>query len=109
MPALSPFSLSPSSQALKMAVKIVDKTNLEPWQLKRLRQSVSALQLVKHAHVSQLLQLVEHENEVHIYLEHSSSTLLDYIKQRGHLSTKTARYALSHSLSPPPHPDTDGS
>lgn len=96
--SLSFLSLSRSQLAehvlskQRVAVKIIDKSKLQPDELEHLHHEVRLMKLIRHPHIIRLYQVQNTNNKLYLILElGSGGDLYEYISKHGALPEAHAR------------------
>uniref|UniRef100_A0AAX7SR56 non-specific serine/threonine protein kinase n=1 Tax=Astatotilapia calliptera TaxID=8154 RepID=A0AAX7SR56_ASTCA len=83
------FSLS---SVLRVAIKIVDKTQLDEENLKKIFREVQIMKLLKHPHIIRLYQVMETERMIYLVTEYASGgEIFDHLVAHGRMAEKDAR------------------
>ncbi|XP_073177069.1 serine/threonine-protein kinase SIK3 isoform X5 [Lepidochelys kempii] len=95
---LSPFSfLSPSDAQLfstddEVAIKIIDKTQLDEENLKKIFREVQIMKMLCHPHIIRLYQVMETERMIYLVTEYASGgEIFDHLVAHGRMAEKEAR------------------
>ncbi|XP_037124528.1 serine/threonine-protein kinase SIK3 homolog isoform X4 [Syngnathus acus] len=76
----------------KVAIKIVDKTQLDDENLKKIFREVQIMKLLKHPHIIRLYQVMETERMIYLVTEYASGgEIFDHLVAHGRMAEKDAR------------------
>ncbi|XP_074497495.1 serine/threonine-protein kinase SIK3 homolog isoform X3 [Sebastes fasciatus] len=76
----------------KVAIKIVDKTQLDEENLKKIFREVQIMKLLKHPHIIRLYQVMETERIIYLVTEYASGgEIFDHLVAHGRMAEKDAR------------------
>ncbi|XP_047246982.1 serine/threonine-protein kinase SIK3 homolog isoform X2 [Girardinichthys multiradiatus] len=76
----------------KVAIKIVDKTQLDDENLKKIFREVQIMKLLKHPHIIRLYQVMETEKMIYLVTEYASGgEIFDHLVAHGRMAEKDAR------------------
>ncbi|XP_024911103.1 serine/threonine-protein kinase SIK3 homolog isoform X2 [Cynoglossus semilaevis] len=76
----------------KVAIKIVDKTQLDDENLKKIYREVEIMKLLKHPHIIRLYQVMETERMIYLVTEYASGgEIFDHLVAHGRMAEKDAR------------------
>ncbi|XP_077578226.1 serine/threonine-protein kinase SIK3 homolog isoform X3 [Stigmatopora nigra] len=76
----------------KVAIKIVDKTQLDDENLKKIFREVQIMKLLKHPHIIRLYQVMETERMIYLVTEYASGgEIFDHLVAYGRMAEKDAR------------------
>ncbi|XP_034556480.1 serine/threonine-protein kinase SIK3 homolog isoform X2 [Notolabrus celidotus] len=76
----------------KVAIKIVDKTQLDDENLKKIFREVQIMKLLKHPHIIRLFQVMETERMIYLVTEYASGgEIFDHLVAHGRMAEKDAR------------------
>ncbi|XP_003464014.1 serine/threonine-protein kinase SIK1 [Cavia porcellus] len=76
----------------QVAIKIIDKTRLDPSNLEKIYREVQLMKLLNHPHIIRLYQVMETKDMLYIVTEFAKNgEMFDYLTANGHLSEKEAR------------------
>uniref|UniRef100_A0A3Q3BGC5 non-specific serine/threonine protein kinase n=1 Tax=Kryptolebias marmoratus TaxID=37003 RepID=A0A3Q3BGC5_KRYMA len=76
----------------KVAIKIVDKTQLDDENLKKIFREVQIMKLLKHPHIIRLYQVMETEKMIYLVTEFASGgEIFDHLVAHGRMAEKDAR------------------
>ncbi|XP_031599931.2 serine/threonine-protein kinase SIK3 homolog isoform X2 [Oreochromis aureus] len=76
----------------KVAIKIVDKTQLDEENLKKIFREVQIMKLLKHPHIIRLYQVMETERMIYLVTEYASGgEIFDHLVAHGRMAEKDAR------------------
>uniref|UniRef100_A0A665TZQ8 non-specific serine/threonine protein kinase n=1 Tax=Echeneis naucrates TaxID=173247 RepID=A0A665TZQ8_ECHNA len=82
----------PSLPCLQVAIKIVDKTQLDDENLKKIFREVQIMKLLKHPHIIRLYQVMETERMIYLVTEYASGgEIFDHLVAHGRMAEKDAR------------------
>uniref|UniRef100_A0A8C4DGJ5 non-specific serine/threonine protein kinase n=1 Tax=Dicentrarchus labrax TaxID=13489 RepID=A0A8C4DGJ5_DICLA len=77
---------------LQVAIKIVDKTQLDDENLKKIFREVQIMKLLKHPHIIRLYQVMETERMIYLVTEYASGgEIFDHLVAHGRMAEKDAR------------------
>uniref|UniRef100_A0A8C3A894 non-specific serine/threonine protein kinase n=1 Tax=Cyclopterus lumpus TaxID=8103 RepID=A0A8C3A894_CYCLU len=75
-----------------VAIKIVDKTQLDDENLKKIFREVQIMKLLKHPHIIRLYQVMETERMIYLVTEYASGgEIFDHLVAHGRMAEKDAR------------------
>ncbi|CAG5129271.1 unnamed protein product, partial [Candidula unifasciata] len=75
-----------------VAIKIIDKTQLDEVNLKKVYREVQIMKLINHNHIVKLYQVMETKNMLYLVSEYApNGEIFDYIAQHGRMSEQDAR------------------
>uniref|UniRef100_A0A669BGL4 non-specific serine/threonine protein kinase n=1 Tax=Oreochromis niloticus TaxID=8128 RepID=A0A669BGL4_ORENI len=75
-----------------VAIKIVDKTQLDEENLKKIFREVQIMKLLKHPHIIRLYQVMETERMIYLVTEYASGgEIFDHLVAHGRMAEKDAR------------------
>uniref|UniRef100_A0A671XHF8 non-specific serine/threonine protein kinase n=1 Tax=Sparus aurata TaxID=8175 RepID=A0A671XHF8_SPAAU len=81
-----------SSISIQVAIKIVDKTQLDDENLKKIFREVQIMKLLKHPHIIRLYQVMETERMIYLVTEYASGgEIFDHLVAHGRMAEKDAR------------------
>jgi serine/threonine protein kinase len=84
----------------QVAVKIVDKTDIDPDNLQKIWREIEIMRQLAHRHIIQLYQVMETETFIHIVMEYAASgEIFDYVVSRGRMSEREAAAKFAQILS----------
>ncbi|XP_069059047.1 serine/threonine-protein kinase SIK1 [Pleurodeles waltl] len=84
----------------QVAIKIIDKTRLDPSNLEKIYREVQIMKLLNHPHIIKLYQVMETKDMLYIVTEFAKNgEMFDYLTTNGHLSESEARAKFSQILS----------
>ncbi|KAI9144137.1 kinase-like domain-containing protein [Paraphysoderma sedebokerense] len=84
----------------EVAVKIIDKTQLDDKKLAKLYREVRIMKLLHHPHIVRLYEVIETKSTVFLVMEYSSGgELYDYLVVHGRMKEKEARAKFRQILS----------
>ncbi|XP_078512522.1 serine/threonine-protein kinase SIK1 [Lissotriton helveticus] len=84
----------------QVAIKIIDKTRLDPSNLEKIYREVQIMKLLNHPHIIKLYQVMETKDMLYIVTEFAKNgEMFDYLTTNGHLSESEARTKFSQILS----------
>lgn len=76
----------------EVAIKIIDKTQLDEANLKKVYREVQIMKLINHNHIIKLYQVMETKNMLYLVSEYApNGEIFDYIAQHGRMSEPDAR------------------
>ncbi|KAK0069241.1 serine/threonine-protein kinase SIK2, partial [Biomphalaria pfeifferi] len=76
----------------EVAIKIIDKTQLDEANLKKVYREVQIMKLISHNHIIKLYQVMETKNMLYLVSEYApNGEIFDYIAQHGRMSEPEAR------------------
>ncbi|XP_068601452.1 serine/threonine-protein kinase SIK3 homolog [Brachionichthys hirsutus] len=76
----------------KVAIKIVDKTQLDEDNLKKIFREVQIMKLLKHPHIIRLYQVMETERMIYLVTEYASGgEIFDHLVAHGRMTENDAR------------------
>ncbi|XP_046545798.1 serine/threonine-protein kinase SIK1-like isoform X2 [Haliotis rubra] len=76
----------------EVAIKIIDKTQLDEANLKKVYREVQIMKLLSHPHVIKLYQVMETKNMLYLVSEYApNGEIFDYIAQHGRMAEPEAR------------------
>ncbi|XP_076000266.1 serine/threonine-protein kinase SIK3 homolog isoform X2 [Genypterus blacodes] len=76
----------------KVAIKIVDKTQLDDENLKKIFREVQIMKMLKHPHIIRLYQVMETERMIYLVTEYASGgEIFDHLVAHGRMAEKDAR------------------
>ncbi|XP_020829521.1 serine/threonine-protein kinase SIK1 isoform X2 [Phascolarctos cinereus] len=76
----------------QVAIKIIDKTRLDPSNLEKIYREVQIMKLLNHPHIIKLYQVMETKDMLYIVTEFAKNgEMFDYLTSNGHLSENEAR------------------
>uniref|UniRef100_A0A0A9YMN1 non-specific serine/threonine protein kinase n=1 Tax=Lygus hesperus TaxID=30085 RepID=A0A0A9YMN1_LYGHE len=85
----------------EVAIKIIDKTQLNPGSLQKLFREVRIMKMLDHPNIVKLFQVIETEKTLYLVMEYASGgEVFDYLVLHGRMKEKEAR-ANSDRLCPP--------
>lgn len=84
----------------EVAIKIIDKTQLDEKKLNKLYREVRIMKLLHHPHIVKLYEVIETKNTLFLVMEYSSGgELYDYLVVHGKMKEKEARSKFRQILS----------
>lgn len=84
----------------EVAIKIIDKTQLDEKKLSKLYREVRIMKMLHHPHIVKLYEVVETKHTVFLVMEYSSGgELYDYLVVHGRMKEKEARAKFRQILS----------
>ncbi|RKP19127.1 kinase-like protein [Rozella allomycis CSF55] len=84
----------------KVAIKIIDKTQLDEKKLSKLYREVRIMKMLHHPHVVRLYEVIETKSTVFLVMEYSTGgELYDYLVVHGRMKEKEARAKFRQILS----------
>uniref|UniRef100_A0A8B9L7C9 non-specific serine/threonine protein kinase n=1 Tax=Astyanax mexicanus TaxID=7994 RepID=A0A8B9L7C9_ASTMX len=76
----------------EVAIKIIDKTQLDAANLEKIYREVEIMKLLDHPHIIKLYQVMETKNMLYLVTEYAKNgEIFDYLASRGRLSEADAR------------------
>ncbi|XP_056137058.1 serine/threonine-protein kinase MARK1 isoform X2 [Lampris incognitus] len=76
----------------EVAVKIIDKTQLNPTSLQKLFREVSVMKILNHPNIVKLFEVIETEKTLYLIMEYASGgEVFDYLVAHGRMKEKEAR------------------
>ncbi|NWZ36697.1 SIK2 kinase, partial [Brachypodius atriceps] len=76
----------------QVAIKIIDKTRLDPSNLEKIYREVQIMKLLNHPHIIKLYQVMETKDMLYIVTEFAKNgEMFDHLTSNGHLSEGEAR------------------
>uniref|UniRef100_A0A2R5LEX4 non-specific serine/threonine protein kinase n=1 Tax=Ornithodoros turicata TaxID=34597 RepID=A0A2R5LEX4_9ACAR len=76
----------------EVAIKIIDKTQLDPANLDKVYREVQVMKLLSHPHIIKLYQVMETENMLYLVSEYASQgEIFDFISTHGRMPEPMAR------------------
>uniref|UniRef100_A0A3Q4AQ91 MAP/microtubule affinity-regulating kinase 3 n=1 Tax=Mola mola TaxID=94237 RepID=A0A3Q4AQ91_MOLML len=76
----------------EVAIKIIDKTQLNPTSLQKLFREVRIMKTLNHPNIVQLLEVIETEKTLYLIMEYASGgEVFDYLVAHGRMKEKEAR------------------
>ncbi|XP_059139873.1 serine/threonine-protein kinase SIK2-like [Physella acuta] len=76
----------------EVAIKIIDKTQLDEVNLKKVYREVQIMKLISHNHIIKLYQVMETKNMLYLVSEYApNGEIFDYIAQYGRMPEQDAR------------------
>ncbi|KAI7800830.1 serine/threonine-protein kinase SIK3-like protein [Triplophysa rosa] len=76
----------------RVAIKIVDKTQLDDENLKKIFREVQIMKMLKHPHIIRLYQVMETERMIYLVTEYASGgEIFDHLVAHGRMAEKDAR------------------
>uniref|UniRef100_A0A7N8YJ24 non-specific serine/threonine protein kinase n=1 Tax=Mastacembelus armatus TaxID=205130 RepID=A0A7N8YJ24_9TELE len=76
----------------QVAVKIIDKTQLNPTSLQKLFREVSVMKILNHPNIVKLFEVIETEKTLYLVMEYASGgEVFDYLVAHGRMKEKEAR------------------
>ncbi|KAG7470805.1 hypothetical protein MATL_G00117820 [Megalops atlanticus] len=76
----------------KVAIKIVDKTQLDDENLKKIFREVQIMKMLRHPHIIRLYQVMETERMIYLVTEYASGgEIFDHLVAHGRMAEKDAR------------------
>nr|XP_043888579.1 MAP/microtubule affinity-regulating kinase 4-like isoform X4 [Solea senegalensis] len=77
---------------IEVAIKIIDKTQLNPTSLQKLFREVRIMKTLKHPNIVRLFEVIETEKTLYLIMEYASGgEVFDYLVARGRMREKEAR------------------
>ncbi|KAG7201931.1 hypothetical protein KM043_004638 [Ampulex compressa] len=76
----------------EVAIKIIDKTQLNPGSLQKLFREVRIMKMLDHPNIVKLFQVIETEKTLYLVMEYASGgEVFDYLVMHGRMKEKEAR------------------
>ncbi|GAB1604852.1 serine/threonine-protein kinase SIK3-like isoform X1 [Argonauta hians] len=76
----------------KVAIKIIDKTQLSPENLNKILREIQIMKLLRHPHIIRLYQVLETERRIYLVTEYASGgEIFDHLVAHGRMNEKEAR------------------
>ncbi|XP_045904345.1 serine/threonine-protein kinase MARK1-like isoform X5 [Micropterus dolomieu] len=76
----------------EVAIKIIDKTQLNPTSLQKLFREVSVMKTLNHPNIVKLFEVIETEKTLYLVMEYASGgEVFDYLVAHGRMKEKEAR------------------
>uniref|UniRef100_T1JFK1 non-specific serine/threonine protein kinase n=1 Tax=Strigamia maritima TaxID=126957 RepID=T1JFK1_STRMM len=76
----------------KVAIKIIDKTQLDEDNLKKIFREIQIMKLLRHPHIIRLYQVMETEKMIYLVTEYASGgEIFDHLVAHGRMNEKEAR------------------
>ncbi|XP_062303529.1 serine/threonine-protein kinase SIK1-like isoform X2 [Osmerus eperlanus] len=76
----------------QVAIKIIDKTTLDPSDLEKIYREVQLMKLMNHPHIIKLYQVMESKDMLYMVMEYAKNgEMFDYLASSGRLSEGEAR------------------
>ncbi|XP_072239652.1 serine/threonine-protein kinase MARK1 isoform X1 [Leuresthes tenuis] len=76
----------------EVAIKIIDKTQLNPTSLQKLFREVSVMKILNHPNIVKLFEVIETEKTLYLVMEYASGgEVFDYLVAHGRVKEKEAR------------------
>uniref|UniRef100_A0A8C7SEG7 non-specific serine/threonine protein kinase n=1 Tax=Oncorhynchus mykiss TaxID=8022 RepID=A0A8C7SEG7_ONCMY len=80
------------SVSVQVAIKIVDKTQLDDENLKKIFREVQIMKMLRHPHIIRLYQVMETERMIYLVTEYASGgEIFDHLVAHGRMAEKDAR------------------
>ncbi|KAJ3590920.1 hypothetical protein NHX12_008868 [Muraenolepis orangiensis] len=77
---------------MQVAIKIVDKTQLDDENLKKIFREVQIMKMLRHPHIIRLYQVMETERMIYLVTEYASGgEIFDHLVAHGRMAEKDAR------------------
>lgn len=84
----------------EVAIKIIDKTQLDPTNLEKVYREVEIMKQLEHPHIVKLYQVMETKNMIYMVCEYASrGEIFDYIARYGRMGEPRARSTFAQILS----------
>ncbi|XP_012273032.1 MAP/microtubule affinity-regulating kinase 3 [Orussus abietinus] len=84
----------------EVAIKIIDKTQLDPTNLEKVYREVEIMKQLEHPHIVKLYQVMETKNMIYMVCEYASKgEIFDYIARYGRMGEPRARATFAQILS----------
>lgn len=75
-----------------MAIKIIDKTTLQPGQIDKVRSEVALMSAIRHKHIIRLLEVFESNKHMYMVFEYASGgDLLQLVKKKRCLTERESK------------------
>lgn len=76
----------------EVAIKIIDKTQLNPTSLQKLFREVRIMKILNHPNIVKLFEVIETEKTLYLIMEYASGgEVFDYLVAHGRMKEKEAR------------------
>lgn len=76
----------------EVAIKIIDKTQLNPTSLQKLFREVSVMKILNHPNIVKLFEVIETDKTLYLVMEYASGgEVFDYLVAHGRMKEKEAR------------------
>uniref|UniRef100_A0A3P9L5Z4 MAP/microtubule affinity-regulating kinase 3 n=1 Tax=Oryzias latipes TaxID=8090 RepID=A0A3P9L5Z4_ORYLA len=76
----------------EVAIKIIDKTQLNPTSMQKLFREVSVMKMLNHPNIVKLFEVIETEKTLYLVMEYASGgEVFDYLVAHGRMKEKEAR------------------
>ncbi|MEQ2228097.1 MAP/microtubule affinity-regulating kinase 3, partial [Ilyodon furcidens] len=76
----------------EVAIKIIDKTQLNPTSLQKLLREVRIMKILNHPNIVKLFEVIETEKTLYLVMEYASGgEVFDYLVAHGRMKEKEAR------------------
>ncbi|KAF7644162.1 hypothetical protein LDENG_00226690, partial [Lucifuga dentata] len=76
----------------EVAIKIIDKTQLNPTSLQKLFREVRIMKILNHPNIVKLFEVIETEKTLYLVMEYASGgEVFDYLVAHGRMKEKEAR------------------
>ncbi|XP_070712326.1 serine/threonine-protein kinase MARK1 [Pempheris klunzingeri] len=76
----------------EVAIKIIDKTQMNPTSLQKLFREVSVMKILNHPNIVKLFEVIETEKTLYLVMEYASGgEVFDYLVAHGRMKEKEAR------------------
>ena len=82
-----------------IAIKILNKEEMEPTELSRVRREIEILHSLHHIHICQLFEVIETTKHLHLIMEYGGDTLFNYVMKKSGLSEEEAKQLFRQILS----------
>ncbi|KAL3307955.1 hypothetical protein Ciccas_013520, partial [Cichlidogyrus casuarinus] len=80
------------STGVEVAIKIINKTQMKPNLLSRLKREIDIMKITNHPNIVKLLEIIETEDVLCLVMEYASGgEIFDYLVTNGQISEKEAR------------------
>ena len=84
----------------EVAIKIIDKTQLNPSSLQKLFREVRIMKCLDHPNIVKLYEVIESEKTLYLIMEYAAGgEVFDYLVAHGRMKEKEARVKFRHILS----------
>ncbi|XP_055719335.1 MAP/microtubule affinity-regulating kinase 3a isoform X14 [Salvelinus fontinalis] len=92
MSTKTPLPTVNEKEAESVAIKIIDKTQLNPNSLQKLFREVRIMKLLNHPNIVKLFEVIETERTLYLVMEYASGgEVFDYLVAHGRMKEKEAR------------------
>uniref|UniRef100_A0A8D0U4K6 non-specific serine/threonine protein kinase n=1 Tax=Sus scrofa TaxID=9823 RepID=A0A8D0U4K6_PIG len=84
----------------EVAIKIIDKTQLNPKSLQKLFREVRIMKILNHPNIVKLFEVIETDKTLYLIMEYASGgEVFDYLVAHGRMKEKEARAKFRHIVS----------